>query len=402
MKSLDKKIKKLPNEPGVYQFFNSAGELLYIGKATNLRDRVRSYFSVRLSDSRPVDWLIGDIADIKYQKTDSVLDALILEAAIVKKFQPKYNVKLKDDKSFLGIYITDEKVPRVSLARVGKKDLPAGSFYGPYTSAKLVRSALRIIRRIFPFCQTPYKPCFYRNLGLCPGICEGSISAVEYRRSMSALKNFLSGKKKKVIRDLERQMRRAADAEKFEEAARIKKQLHALRHIQDVALVVNEGLGFRVSDLGFPFRVEGYDISNISGKYAVGAMVVFENGQPAKNEYRKFKIKTVKRVNDIAMMVEIIRRRLTHREWQLPDVILADGGKTHVRAVRKIAKTIPVVGIAKGPTRKKNDLYVSAGDKKKIESRWNWGELSHIFPAIRDEAHRFAKNYHIVCRSRIL
>lgn len=385
------KIKKFPNVPGVYVMRDSKRKPLYIGKASSLRNRVLSYFQ-RPQENR-LEQMLAQVVKIDSQKTDSVIEALFLENELIKKYQPKYNLKLKDDKTFLGILITKEDWPKVIPARLTQK-LPRGEFYGPFPSADQVRQALQIIRKIFPFrvsCQPlSGKACFEYHLGMCPGVCAGKISQADYQKTIRQIKLFLKGKKKNLIRELEKDMRGLAKNLEFEKAAKIRDRIFALRHIQDVALIHEEN--FRHPQ-DIPGRIEAYDISNIAGAFAVGAMVVFAEGIIDKSHYRKFKIKTVKGADDIASLKEILSRRLNHPEWPLPDLILVDGGRGQVNGAKAVFKNynlnIPIIGVAKGLKRDKDEIIADPSilsGQVKIDKK--------LLLRLRDEAHRFAIQYY--------
>ncbi|MGC9603292.1 MAG: GIY-YIG nuclease family protein [Minisyncoccia bacterium] len=383
--------KNLPDTPGVYIFRNGAGKILYIGKAGNLKRRVSSYF-LRPHDYR-IQKLVSEIKKIECKKTDTAIEALILEAELIKKHQPQYNIREKDDTSFLFVEIVNEMFPRVLLVR--GKDKPKGKRYGPFTSSAQAREALKIIRRIFPFSthetgKLLRRPCFDYQLGLCPGTCIGNFSRTEYLKNIKNLELFFEGKKKKIIQNLKKEMAAASRGMEYEKADKFKRQLFALQHIQDVAFINEPGI--QNAKIG-EHRIEGYDISNISGISAVGSMVVFKNGKPDKNEYRKFKIKTIFKSDDTGMLKEILVRRFRN-DWPKPELILIDGGRGQVNAAKevlnKLALRIPIVGLAKGPERKKNELI------GKIPVFTDLKTLIRI----RDEAHRFAVSYHKMVRGR--
>ncbi|MGC9599237.1 MAG: UvrB/UvrC motif-containing protein [Minisyncoccia bacterium] len=433
--------KKLPETPGVYLMKDGEGRVLYIGKAGNLRRRVASYFE-RPHDVR-IETLVRKIAKIDYRKTDTALEALILEAELIKKLVPPFNVREKDDKSFLYIEITKEKFPRVLLVRgrdtgfskVGKHGAKQGRRYGPFVSASSVREALRILRKIFPWSMHDperlgkfARPCFDYEIGLCPGACVGAITRADYIKNINRLKLFLDGKKKRLLQSLTREMNAASKKLEFEAAEKLRRQIFALRHIRDTALISDsevfapEGtmgraggavhVAGRTDARGGTYRIEGYDISNISGTDAVGSMVVFENGEPNKNEYRKFRIRTVFKPNDVGMLTEVLERRFRHfsggrspfgkmpsqlrdcEAWRLPDLILIDGGIAQANAAHRVllraGLRIPIVGIAKGPERKRNDI-VGAVPK---------GVQQTTLIRVRNEAHRFAIGYHKKLRLR--
>lgn len=375
---------------------SASGEILYVGKAGNLRRRVSSYF-LRPHEYR-LERLVQSIDKIEHYKTDTAIEALILEAELIKKLKPPYNVREKDDKSFLYIEITKEKFPRVLLTR-GKEKLEIGhrgsTFFGPFTSSTNIREALRILRRIFPWSTHPSdkigafkRPCLENEIGLCPGTCVNEISREDYFKNIKNLKLIFEGKKEKILKSLTKEMKAAAKKEEFEKATEWRRQIFALNHIRDVSLIQEEGPAFE----GVKTRIEGYDISNISGTSSVGSMVVFINGYPDKNEYRKFKIKTITGSNDVGMLQEILRRRFSHAgetgSWPLPNFILIDGGAGQVNGAREVLNEvglhIPVVGIAKGPKRKRNDLIGRKPEGVDLET----------LIKVRDEAHRFAISYH--------
>ncbi|MEK7556159.1 MAG: GIY-YIG nuclease family protein, partial [Patescibacteria group bacterium] len=360
MKYQDITKKKLPDAPGVYFFRSPRKKILYIGKATSLRNRVKSYFTngVHASRGLQIAKMVADADSVHVIRTDSVLEALILEAHLIKKHQPKYNTKEKDDKSFNYILITDEDFPRVLLVRgrelfaeklAGKKVPKARYVAGPFPQGAVLWEAMKIIRKIFPFRDTcipgSRKPCFNRQIGLCPGVCMGEVSKEAYRKTITNLALFLEGKKSALIKKLLREMKAYAKKQEFEKAHNAKKTLFALQHIQDVALLkreVNKGSSFAM-------RIEAYDVAHISGKYLVGVMTVVSDGEPDKSEYRKFKIKTVAGANDTASLAEVLERRFAHPEWTYPRLIVIDGGKPQKNRAEKVLKSlglgIPVVSV---------------------------------------------------------
>jgi len=336
--TLKNRINNLPKSPGVYEFRDKQGKILYIGKATSLKDRVGSYFRSQSSTlgAPKVELLVSQIADIKIHETDSVLEALILEANLIKAHQPKYNVMAKDDKSLGYFVVTKEKFPRVVIlwkTELGK--VPAKKIYGPYLSKYQMNVALKLIRRIFPFHslkQQTEKGCLDFQIGKCPGPWLGAISRKDYLKNIHGIEMILQGKKKNLLVELKKQMRVYARDNEFEKAAEARNRIFALEHIRDVALI-SEGMTSKSSTLGTlprvellgKLRIEAYDISNIAGDYAVGSMVVFQNNHPDKSQYRKFKIKTVAGIDDVAMMREVLYRRFNNN-WPKPDLILLSGG----------------------------------------------------------------------------
>lgn len=386
--------QSMPDEPGVYLMKDKDGEVIYVGKATSLKNRVSSYFT-GAKEGKTAE-LVTNIVDISFHTTDSPLEALFLEANLIKKYHPLYNIKGLDDKSFLHIIITNEPYPRVLLARPTDEDYAiAKHIFGPYLNARAARVALEVVRRMFPFkhyAGTPPRPCLHCQMTAYPEVCTGELDLKEYRRILSHLRLFLSGKKEQVIRTLERQMNKAANKEDYEQAAKIRDRILAIKHIQDIALLsrkINFSGTLTDNEGIIPGRVEAYDISNISGQYAVGSMVVFTDGQVDKSQYRKFKIRQSDSPNDYEMMREVLQRRFRHHEWPFPDLILMDGGKGQVSIALKVLEgyelNIPVVGFAKGPDRKGEKLIFSQPLK---------GYNLDLFRDLRDEAHRFAQSYY--------
>ena len=391
--------KKLPETPGVYIMKDAAGSILYVGKAANLRRRVASYFE-RPHDVR-IQTLVARIASIEHRKTDTAIEALILEAELIRKFLPPFNVKEKDDKSFLYIEITKDEFPRVLLVRGRDLGPGSGKRFGPFTSASSAREALRVLRKIFSWSThdpdrigTFTRPCFDYEIGLCPGTCIGAVSRKDYLRSIANLKLFLEGKKARVVRNLEKEMAALSRKLEFEKAEKLRRQIFALRHIEDTAFISDSEVVMpaRGSAVLRPFRIEGYDISNISGTSAVGSLVVFEDGVPNRDAYRKFRIRTVSGSNDVAMLTEVLERRLKHPEWRLPDLFLIDGGLPQANAAHRVLRSaglkIPVVGLAKGPERKRNDVVGAIPKNVSLKT----------LIQVRDEAHRFAIGYHKALR----
>lgn len=399
--SMVERVKKFPERPGVYYMKDVHGRVIYVGKAANLKRRVSSYFQ-KAHDIR-IERLVSEIRDIGYQETPSVLEALILEANEIRRLMPRYNVKERDDKSFLYLVFTKEKFPRPQLIRghelkrMEERHLKA--VFGPYLSAASIRAALAIVRKIFPYstCEPGQRrPCFYYHLKLCPGVCIGAITERDYAKIIRQLGMVFAGRKTALLREMKRAMRHAAKEHRYEEAAKLRNQIFALEHIQDVAVLTREERFTQSRDLAINIfgRIEGYDISNISGAESVGSMVVFEEGEPNKNEYRKFRIKLVKGINDVAMMREVLRRRFAHA-WPKPDLILIDGGWGQVHAAKEVLGerhlNLPIIGIAKGFKRKQDrPIY----DKDNLELARIAGEYKELLLRVRDEAHRFAVAYH--------
>ncbi len=399
----------LPDSPGVY-FFTKGNTILYIGRATSLRDRVRSYFATDLIATRGpllVD-MVFQASSLSFSVTDSVLEAIILEASLIRKHQPKYNTKEKDNKSFNCVVITKEVFPRVFIVRKrdldqGKNDFEPKYVFGPFPQGSSIVEGLRIIRKIFPFrdkCVSLVgKLCFNAQLGLCPGVCANTVSAKEYSKIIARIKLFFEGKKAILIRKMEKEMREHAKKQEFEKAGEIKRQIFALTHIQDVALINSrENL---LSETGESqsarlFRIEAYDIAHLSGKDTVGVMTVLEDGQPAKSQYRKFKIKRGDGAHDIANLREVIERRLMHTEWPFPQMIVTDGNEVQRRAVEEIIASaklsIPVMSVTKDERHKARAII---GDAQLVE------KYKKAIVLANSEAHRFAIQYHRLLRGRM-
>lgn len=444
------KNNELPDKPGVYLMKDEHEAVIYVGKATSLKRRVRQHFE------RPHNNLIEEmtrlVREIDYIEKPTALEALILEANLIKLYWPKYNTEQKDDKSFMYLAITDEEYPRPLLVRGGQLGIgktiagvptnwgqgSLGSLrkggvlaishgveetglrykhlFGPYTSARSLRVALELIRKIIPWSTcTPgqKRACFYVHIKQCPGVCVRMVSASDYRHTIGDLVRFFEGKKESILKDYRRRMERAAKAMQFEEAALWRNKVYALEHIQDVAVLSKDeddetSLSSKVSitplnatDQTIFGRIEGYDISHVSGTSTVASMVVFERGAPNKGEYRKFRIKTVEGANDVASIQEVLRRRFTHAEWRRPNLLMIDGGVPQVHAAQTVLDEldihIAIVGIAKGPERKRNDLIFTTNDLALSEAC----ERHHaVLEQVRDEAHRFAITYHRALRSR--
>ncbi len=403
--SIQSQLKNLPPKPGVYIFRDKDKKILYIGKATSLRSRVSSYFSG--AHNYRIEKMISQINKIETKETDTVLEALILEANLIKKHQPRYNIKEKDDKSFSYFVITKEEFPRVLILRKTEVEgtrqyLVPTKIYGPYTSKKQMQIALKIIRKIFPFHslkQKTEKGCLDFQIGLCPGPYAGKISKRDYQRNIRGIRMILEGRKKSLLKKMEKEMKEYSAKREFERAGEMRNKMFALRHIQDIAFLSKEEL--IADDKSQNIRIEAYDISNISGAYAVGAMVVFKNKKPEKSGYRKFKIKTVLGIDDIAMMKEVLERRFKN-DWPKPDLIFLDGGKGHLAMAKKLLNSlelkIPIIAVAKGPTRKRLDLYFANcrrdGDLSRLCNDEN------LTGQIMDEAHRFAISYHRKLRGK--
>ncbi|MBI5728181.1 MAG: UvrB/UvrC motif-containing protein [Candidatus Magasanikbacteria bacterium] len=408
-KHLIRRLKKLPDAPGVYFFHNRQKELVYVGKASSLRDRVGSYFRGARTP-RPIEIMIHEVADVRWRETDSVLEAVILEADCIKRQQPKYNVDGKDDKSWNYLVITKDTYPRLAPIRqhdfdlLNKQDPQALKKYlyifGPYPGVNIT-ALQKILRRLFHFstCLSGQKrPCLYYEMKQCPGVCVGEISPSGYKEYViRPLVTFLRGRKKYLINRLESEMKRLSRTQAYEDAARLRDQLRQLHKIQDVALLNRsfvESLRAERPTGGY-HRVEAYDISNLGSTGAVGSMAVFVDGQPLKSGYRKFKIRTVIGQSDVDCLAEVCERRLRHTEWAYPELVLVDGGRPQISRVKKVFDachiSVPIIGMQKGPKRKRTDIIFADNPTRNLITWVHRHQPALV--RLRDEAHRFAITY---------
>lgn len=404
MKKQDLEKCGLPDAPGVYFFRDEEGKILYIGKATFLKDRVRSYFNPDLIDSRGLRLvsMVTLASTVTYQETGSVLEALLLESKLIKEHNPIYNVKEKDDKSFTCVVITKEKFPRVLTMRVRdyekkftKKDV--AYVYGPFASLPQLRIAMKIIRKMFPYRDTceleSTKPCFNAQIKLCPGVCIGQISEEEYKKTVTNIRKLFEGKKTEIKASLEKDMKEYAKRHMFEKAAVARNTLFALDHIKDISLIKeDEVLSFKDKS----FRIEAYDAAHISGTSRVGVMVVIDGGVIEKGEYRKFKLE--ENINDdYEGLRQILTRRFSHKEWRYPDLIVIDGGAVHKQTAEKVLASlsllIPCVSVVKDERHKPKDIL---GDKVHVDYHKKDILLAN------SEAHRFAITYHKTLRNKLV
>jgi excinuclease ABC subunit C len=397
LEQFKKKAKKIPDAPGVYFFLGKRKEVLYIGKATSLRDRLRSYFNPDLMETRGplLVRAVEAASTVDWRETDSVLEALLLEGALIRTYKPKANTDRKDDKSFNYIVITKEEFPQVLSVRgkdLERQDYPVSAKYifGPFPHGLQLQAAMKLIRRIFPYrdakCMPGQgRPCFNRQIGLCPGVCTGEISKQDYGKTVRHIVLLFQGKKKQLIKSLEREMKVAAKDEEFEYASEVRRQIFALQHIQDVSLIKEE---YRAPS-GPNTRIEAYDMAHLAGSANVGVMTVVEGGQANKAEYRKFNIQSASPGDDIGALKEVLSRRLGHAEWAMPRVIVVDGSKAQMNAAEKILRdagvAIPVVGVTKDEKHRPRAIQ---GDRDLIKDRERDILLANA------EAHRFAIGFH--------
>lgn len=424
-------LEKVPHTPGIYLFKNGFGKILYVGKAKRLKGRLSYYFQKNLITGK-IELLMREAAKLDFIQTVSEVDALILEADFIKKFRPRYNEALKDDKNYSYIKIgrrgtgLESNFPTVSLVR--KVELDRAGYFGPYPNGNSIRKVLKMLRRLFGFRDcSDFKfrrygklkhGCLFFDLGLCPAPCCGTINSLRYNSNLRDLKRYLSGESLIIEKDLVVQMKRYSKNLEFEKASELRGRLELLaklrelkflpedytknpnlledlrrEEITDLVRFYNQAVGRPFLKVTGSFRIEAYDISNTSGKNAAAGMVVFINGEPVKSDYRKFRIKTVKGPNDYLMIKETISRRFAHKEWPSPDLILVDGGLGQWGAVLDAIPPkieLAVMGLAKKLERPavNNKYYIIERNRPAL----------NLLRRVRDEAHRFAKRYHKLLR----
>ena len=422
--------KKIPNSSGVYFFLdkihnNSKTQpkkesILYIGKATNLKDRVSSYFREDLNTSRGIKLvsMIENAKDIFFIETQNVLEAIILETNLIKKYSPFFNTKEKDDKSYSYVIFTKEKYPRVLIMRgreIDKnKDLKILKRFGPFISKSELIEIMKTLRKIFPYrdkCKLNEKRgCFNFMLKLCPGVCVNKIVEKDYLKNLKALEKILQGKTKNLIQDLEKDMKNYAKKEYFEKAKEIRDKIFAIQYLNDISLIKDDRKREESerdnlkTNQDINFRIEAVDVSHNSGQNRVGVMVVLENFEIKKSEYKKFKLEENKN-DDLLGLKEILERRFSHKEWQYPNILVIDGGKTHLNFAFKILanilsknelESILLVSVVKDEKHKAREiLYLKDVDNSKKTKYNKYILLANI------EAHNFAIRYHKSLKNRI-
>lgn len=421
--NLKAKLKTLPSAPGVYFHKNQKGEVIYVGKAAVLKNRVRQYFQNTEKDSK-TEALVAEIFDTDWIVVETEMDALFLESEMIKRYMPQWNILLRDDKTVSYVRIDmNNPVPFVSTTRNPLDD--GATYIGPFYAKNTILKALRILRKIFPFYDKPYdgKKTLNSDLGLTPGIEIGKTTPKEYKKSLHFLIRYLNGDREKLILDLEKQMKSAAALGDFEEAAKLRDEYFGLKGLKrkivfsdkefldlssDQALLeLKQLLGLKEP----PRRIEGYDISHISGTNTVASMVVFQNGVSDRTAYRKFKIRSSKN-DDTASMYEVIFRRLKHKEWAFPDLIILDGAIPQLGAVINLLESvhIPVIGRNKSGDHTRNaDVNViipvrNTDGSYEYRSKFysNESHLAKLIARIDEESHRFAITYHRQLRSKQL
>ena len=432
-------IKKLPKTAGVYCFKKGA-KVLYIGKAANIRERVKNHMQRPVAFWEQTLFRQGFGGQVGYIKTDSEIEALILEANLIKKYQPKYNVFWRDDKNYFFVGVTKESFPqifwthqtKIKQSTINNQQLTI-NYVGPFVDGKALKQTLKVLRKVFPYrtCKTlPKRPCLWYQLGRClaPCLLKSTLGKQiqnaetrmkkESQRNAKNLTKILQGKKIQVLKKLKKEMKKASAFQEFEKAAKIRDQIEALEKVISHAKIfeptgnlliqpwqinkykwaeVETSLKKNLKVEKGVSRIEAYDVSNIQGEVATGSMVTFINGLPDKNFYRRFKIKIAGKPNDVAMIKEVLTRRFKHLEWGLPDFILIDGGIAQLNAAlsvlnqHKSAKSasISVSALAK----KENKLFIER-QKNPVLLKSLPREVFNLILQLRDEAHRFAISYH--------
>ncbi len=409
-------VSNLPKTSGVYAF-KSKREILYIGKAINIKERVKNHFQ---KSSFRDNLFIDKVENVGFIKTNSEIAALILEANLIKKYQPKYNIMWRDDKNFFYVGITKQNLPRIFIThQIKKEKIKNGKqtvFIGPFVDGTSLKKTLKILRKIFPYYTVKKHsrlPCTWCHLGLCPG---PNPDEKKYKKNIKNLISILKGKSAPVLKSLKKEMKKAAKLQEYEKAAGLRDKIQALQRTISHAKIFEEikakkdkwekiekELKKILKTKKKILRIEAYDVSNIQGQKATGSMVTFIQGNPEKDFYRRFKIKSIDKPNDIAMIEEVLERRFKHLEWKMPDVILIDGGKAQLNIAIKTknrnrkTKNISVISLAK----KQNKLYIE-NRKDPILLKKLSKEVADLILQIRDEAHRFAITYHRKLRKKEL
>lgn len=438
MTKIAAKLKQLPSNPGVYFYKNSGGEIIYVGKAANLRNRVRQYFQKSRSPDPKTDALVAEIADLEWVSVETEMDALFLEAELIRRYMPRYNILLRDDRSSIYVRIDyDAYHPTLTFTHRPLDD--KARYFGPYFNANEVKKALRYLRRIFPYSTHNgiilKRACLQYHLGLCPGLEENKTSLADYRLNLRKLIQYIQGERVPLIGQIEKDMKRAAKNKDFEAAAKLRNQIYALKAIakqivfsdkEFLDLSRDRALSMLSEILGLdkvPYRVEGYDISHMQGSDNVASMVVFTNGIPYKTAYRKFKMHLPGN-NDFGHMEEALHRRLSQtnqKAWGLPDMFLIDGGRGQLSAALKARDAAgvrrPMIALAKREEeivveRRKSLVNISPAALIKYNAitRQSDDYLIILLPRrsdavkllqrVRDESHRFAVSYHSVLKMK--
>ena len=419
--ALKAKLKTLPSAPGVYFHKNKKGEIIYVGKAAVLKNRVRQYFQNTEKDPKTAA-LVSEIYDTDWIVVETEMDALFLESEMIKRYMPKWNILLRDDKTVSFVRIDMKSpVPYVSMTRQPLDD--KATYIGPFYAKNTIATALRILRKVFPYYDRPYdgKKTLNTDLNLTPGIEVGKTTPSEYKKTLRKLIRYLEGEREKLIKEIEKEMKVEAKLEHYERAAQLRNQYFGLKGLKKKIVFSDKEFLNISSDQALkqlqkmlnldepPRRIEGYDISHEQGTNVVASMVVFKNGVSDRSEYRKFKLRHQKN-DDTGNMKEIIERRLKHKEWEYPNLIILDGAEGQVNAVKDLLKAanIPVIGRDKSGDHTKNaPVHIVIPDEKEPSGFRSvvFSSDSHVaklIARIDDESHRFAITYHRLLKKKSL
>ena len=416
---LKEKLKELPREPGVYFHKNRAGEVIYVGKAAVLKNRVRQYFQSPERKDAKTRALVAEIDDTDWIVVDTEMDALFLESEMIKRYMPKWNILLRDDKSVSYVRIDmKSEVPYVTMTRNPEDD--GAEYFGPYYGKTAITRALRILRKIFPYYDRPYtgRKTLNTDLGLTPGIESGKTTPRDYKHNLRRMISYLKGNRKRLVRDIEKLMYEAAANGEYERAAEYRNQFFGLKGLGTKIVFSDKEYLDISSDQALqdlqdllelkkpPVRIEGYDISHQSGTNVVGSMVCFINGVADRTKYKRFKLRKQQN-NDPESMLEVLTRRLNHLEdWGRPDLIVLDGSVGQLSAVRELCEKagVPVIGRDKSGDHSRNARVRIVLPRRKED--YEMAELapdSHIaklIARIDDESHRFAIQYHTLLKRK--
>jgi len=422
------KVREFPQTPGVYLMKDDAGRVIYVGKAKNLRARAGSYFLKAAAEDRRTAELVREIRDIDYLEAESEVDALLVEARLIKDTQPKFNVDLKDDKSFPYLEITvREDFPRIEFTRTPHER--GTRLYGPFASAGGLRGAIQVLQKIFKFrtCSLDidegdekwrwFRPCLLASINQCTAPCNLRISKEEYRRDIARLRTFLEGGKKKLLAEMRSEMAAAAESRKYEKAARLRDEIHMLEtldrrgeldtHVQPEVFYIDPKRGLaglrRVLKLAeAPRTIEGVDIAHLGGGETVASLVQFIDGMPFKPGYKRYKIRAVEGIDDFASIHEVVARRFKRLDDEggiFPDLLLIDGGKGQLNSAMSAFRALDlepptVVSLAK----RDEEIYVPGASEPLRLGRHAYA--LRLLQYVRDEAHRFAQHYHHILRRK--
>jgi excinuclease ABC subunit C len=424
------KVKQFPTGPGVYLMKDDQGRVIYVGKAKNLRNRAGTYFTKAAAEEHRTAELVKHIVDIDFVPADSEVDALLMEARLVKDVQPRFNTDLKDDKSFPYLQIRyREDFPRVEFTRKPRRR--GVKLYGPFTSARSLRTAIQVLQRVFQFrtCQLDikaddqrwrwFRPCILHNIRQCTAPCNFRVTKDDYRKQIRGFRLVLEGKKEKLIREMEAQMKTAAELKQYEKAARLRDEIAALRKLEMRGQVDKDtqphvfqidpkkGLRGLQKVLGLrqtPRSIEGMDIAHVGGEDTVASLVTFIDGLPFKPGYRRYKIRSVEGVDDFASMREVVSRRfrrLSDDDGVFPDILLIDGGKGQLNAALQAFRMLGIEPPALISLAKREEEIFRPEEGEPIRLSRSSAAL-RLLQYVRDEAHRFAQHYHHLLRRKKL